>query len=157
MEEGRVGNILFTAVVWNCCCKMPALYAYIAAWRANRSTFLGPAYFMLYPDHKLMDRPLLSQSATFFLWLRISYPSFKEKLVDAIGLMKKKVQDWALDNAMRLVRGSADGGVNLDLAKYVHLLNLRSIFEFSIPAIQDYGCTLSKEMTGQRSFEPLLV
>src|SRR5689334_14370432 len=56
----------------------PYHYAYVAAWRANRSTFLGPAYFMLYPDHKLMDRPLLSQSATFFLWLRISYPSFKK-------------------------------------------------------------------------------
>ena len=38
---------------------------------------------------------------------------------------------WSLDNAVAMVRdGAADGGVNPYLAKYVHLLNLRSLFEF---------------------------
>src|SRR5689334_5559351 len=97
---------------------------------------------MLFPDHKLMDRPLLSHSATFFLWLRMSYPYFKEKLVDAIVSMRKLLLQWSLDNAWAMVRGSADGGANPYLAKYVHLLNMRSLFEFTIPAIQDYGCAL---------------
>src|SRR5689334_9873366 len=49
---------------------------------------------------------------------------------------------WACDNAVEQVCGTASGGVNPHLAKYVHLLNLRSLFEFTIPSIQDYGCTL---------------
>ena len=77
----------------------PYHYAHIAAWRQYRSTFLGPAYFLLYPHHNLKERPLLTHSATFFLWLRLSYPGFQAKLVDATTSVKQNLLNWALDNA----------------------------------------------------------
>ena len=54
-------------------------YANIALWHEFRYTFLGPAYFTIFPDQKLLHRPKLTQSATFFMWLRLAYPDFKEQ------------------------------------------------------------------------------
>ena len=69
----------------------PYHYSHIALWHEFRFSFLGPAYFLLFPDHKLMNRPKLTQSATFFMWLRMSYPRFKEKLLAAIATVKKRL------------------------------------------------------------------
>ena len=56
--------------------------------------------------------------------------------MDAIASVKQSLLTWALDNAVAMVRDEAaeggDGGANPYLAKYVHLLNLRALFEFCI-------------------------
>ena len=66
-------------------------YAHVALWNEFRHTFLGPAFFSLFPDHKLMQRPKLTQSSTFFMWLRLAYPMLKEKLVASLATLKQRV------------------------------------------------------------------
>ena len=56
-------------------------YAYVALWDEFRSTFLAKAFWLLYPTQNLMRRPKNTQSSTFFMWLRLAYPSFRDKLV----------------------------------------------------------------------------
>ena len=130
----------------------PYYYAYIAAWRENRATFLGPAYFMLFPDHKLMDRPLMTQSATFFLWLRLSYPSFQEKLVKAIADIKQKLLKWSWDTAVEMVCGvSTHIGRNMSTCSTCGRCLSSPFLQFKIMG------AVSKEMIGRRSFEHLLV
>ena len=60
-------------------------YSYVALWDEFRSTFLAKAFWLLYPSHHLMRRPKNTQSSTFFMWLRLAYPSFRDKLVSTTG------------------------------------------------------------------------
>ena len=118
-------------------------YANIALWHEFRYTFLGPAYFTIFPDQKLLHRPKLTQSATFFMWLRLAYPHFKEQLQRSLATMKARVLSWALENARAIAHGERiETKDNPSLPPYIHLLNLHALFEFCIPCIQDYGCTL---------------
>ena len=55
-------------------------YAHVAIWNEFRATFLGSAFFKVFPDQKLMQRPKLTHSTTFFTWIRLAYPLFKDKL-----------------------------------------------------------------------------
>jgi len=117
-------------------------YAHVALWNEFRSTFLAPAFFMLYPSQKLMQRPKLNQSATFFMWLRLAYPSFRDTLTASIATLKDAVLKWQLSFVRDVHKGKYRENKNPHLPWYVHLLNLRSLFEFCIPCIQDYACTL---------------
>ena len=90
-----------------------------------------------------MGRPQQTHSATFFTWLRLAYPQLKLQLIHAVTLLKSRVLSWEM-GFIKKVRG---GESVLDqkiffLAGYVHLLDLQTLFEFVIPAIQDYGVSL---------------
>jgi hypothetical protein len=118
-------------------------YAHVALWNDFRHTFLGPVFFALYPDHKLMQRPKLTQSSTLFTWMRLAYPSIKSKLVAAIVELKQRLLSWQVQYANEIVSGTRmETAVNPHLASYIHLTNLHMLFEFCIPCIQDYGCAL---------------
>ena len=61
------------------------------AWAEFRSTFLGCAFFSLFPTETLLFQPKLQQSVTFFLWLRLSYPGFRNELQAAVMKYKKRI------------------------------------------------------------------
>ena len=46
-------------------------YAHVALWNEYRATFLAAAFFALFPEQKLLRRPSLTHSSTFFTWLRL--------------------------------------------------------------------------------------
>ena len=65
------------------------------------------------------------------MWLRLAYPQFKTDLLKALQRLKTIL---AADD----IAGVEYDTPNTNRARYVHMLNLYSIFEFCIPAIQDY-------------------
>jgi hypothetical protein len=117
-------------------------YAHVAVWDEFRMTFLAPAFWELYPEQKLMRRPKMNQSATFFMWLRLAYPSFRDKLIAAMATLKQAALDWQLAFVRAAREGKYIDTKNPHMACYIHLLNLYSLFEFCIPCIQDYACAL---------------
>ena len=80
-------------------------YAHVALWDEFRSTYLAEAFWVLYPAHRLMRRPKNTQSSTFFMWLRLAYPSFRGKLLKAIATLKKEVLEWQFS----FIRARRDG------------------------------------------------
>jgi len=117
-------------------------YAYVALWDEFRVTFLAKAFWLLYPSNTLMRRPKNTQSSTFFTWLRLAYPSFREKLVASIATLKSAVSEWQLAFLRARREGKKIENKNQHLPSYVHLLNLYHLLEFCIPCIQDYGSAL---------------
>ena len=83
-------------------------YSHVALWDEFRSTFLAPAFWMLYPEQKIMRRPKHTQSSTFFMWLRLAYPSFKLKLSSAIATLKDAVLGWQLSYVRALREGKVE-------------------------------------------------
>ena len=118
-------------------------YSYIALWHEFRHTFLAAAFFLVFPNQKLMRRPKLSHSATFCTWLRLAYPPLRAKLLAAIEEVKERLMSWQISHIQNIrLRVSLLRQRNPHLAPYVHLLNLHALFEFCLPCIQDYGCAL---------------
>ena len=76
------------------------------------------------------------------MWLRLAYPSFREKLLKAIATLKKEVLDWQFSFMVDRRDGKDHQKQYPDFPFYVHLLNLYHLFEFCLPCIQDYGATL---------------
>ena len=71
-------------------------YAHVALWDEFRSTYLAAAFWSLYPSEKIMRRPKHSQSSTFFMWLRLAYPSFRDKLKAARLTIQTEFLKWQL-------------------------------------------------------------
>src|SRR4029079_15420593 len=63
----------------------PYSYGTVAVWNTFRETFIGPAFFHLFPSQKLLRRPKLLQCSTFFTWLRLCYPAFREFLKESLS------------------------------------------------------------------------
>ena len=101
-------------------------YAHIALWNEFRHTFLAPAFFTLFPVEKLMQRPRLSQSSTFFTWLRMSYPSFRDALRTARRTVKQRVLSWQREYVQAVRQGQEVEKINPHLAMYIHI-NLHTL------------------------------
>src|SRR5215467_10383649 len=80
-------------------------------------------------------RPRLSQSSTFFTWLRMSYPSFRDDLLTARRTVKQRVLSWQREYVQAVRQGQeVEKKINPHLALYIHITNLHTLFEFCIPA-----------------------
>ena len=119
----------------------PYNYAHIALWTEFRSTFLAPAFFSLFPTHKLLRRPPLVQSAAFLTWLRLAYPTFRDQLVTQLQSLKKQMLQFDVE-LVDIIGTGGSKQPNPYRHRYIHLLNLQSLFEYAIPVIQDYGTLL---------------
>jgi len=73
----------------------------------------------------------------FLTWLRLAYGSFREKLDDAIDAVK--IAYLAKD---KMRAGDPDVDISRLRSKYIYLLNLRFLFRFVIPTVQDYGLAI---------------
>ena len=120
----------------------PYLYAHVAIWNEFRHTFLAPAFFLLFPNQTLMRRPRLSHSSTFFTWLRLAYPQIRALLSASLYDIQMKMMTFELDRTRAIRLGQVTEKINLYRARYIHILNLQTLFEFCLPAIQDYGSLL---------------
>ena len=117
------------------------MYAHVAIWNEFRHTFLADAFFVLFPNQKLMRRPRLTHSSVLFTWLRLAYPELQPILSDALLSIQKDMLAFELQHTRDIRDGKAHGKkYNPMRSRWLHLLNLQTLFEFCIPVIQDYGC-----------------
>ncbi len=116
-------------------------YGHIAVWHEFRATFLAPAFFALFPESKLLRRPKLTQSTTFFSWLRFAYPHFRDELAHQISVLKTQMIASDVTH-VKLMSDKGEKKRNPFRHRYIHLINLQSLFEFCIPCLQDYGTAL---------------
>ena len=116
-------------------------YATIALWMEFRSSFLGPAFFALFPKELLKYRMPLAKSAVFFTWLRKAYPLFRAKLSEAIERCKIEIKLFE-ESFVSKLRRREPYKPNKWMARYIHLQNLSYLFEYALPVILDYGTYL---------------
>jgi hypothetical protein len=121
----------------------PYMYAHVAIWNEFRHTFLAEAFFLLFPNQKLMRRPKLFHSTVFFTWLRLAYTDLQPILSQALVSIQKDMFAFELQHTRNIRDGKVRGKkFNQFRAHWLHLLNLQTLFEFCIPVVQDYGCLL---------------
>ena len=82
----------------------PFMYGHIALWSEFRHTFLGPAFFHLFSKQKLLRRPKLTHSSTFFSWLRLCYPSFRHELSKAMESVRQSLLKFELAHIRAIKR-----------------------------------------------------
>ena len=119
----------------------PYMYGHLAIWNEFRHTFLAPAWFTLFPDSALFKRPKLLVSQTFFTWIRLAYPSFRDYLLRQFTSLR----DQALQLDSLIVENIENHDLippNLYRARVIHLFNLILLLDFCIPVVQDYGSLL---------------
>lgn len=116
-------------------------YGVIAIWMEFRSTFLGPAFFSLFPNELLKYRMPLVKSVTFFQWLRKAYPKFRQRLYAAIESCKMEVRRFE-SSIPSLCRENKKPPRCAHRSRYIHLINLMYLFEFALPTVMDYGILL---------------
>jgi hypothetical protein len=117
-------------------------YAHIAVWTAFRHTFLADVFWSVFPKQRLLRRPPLVQSSTLFTWLRFAYPYIRPQLLASINEMRDGMLTYDIKLVESLESGVKVPKLNPYRARYIHLINLQTLFEFCIPVIQDYGVAL---------------
>ena len=72
-------------------------HAHRLIWAEFRSTFLAASWFTLFPEQTLLFAPKLLQSSTFFLYLQMSYKSWRSSLLRAIEEVKRLMVNEQLE------------------------------------------------------------
>jgi len=117
------------------------MYSYVAAWNLFRSSYLAGAFFALFPDQSIYFRPSLTKSSTFFTWLRVSYPFFRQQLHFTLNTLKHLSLLYDVQRTVLLRRRQVIPP-NYLRERYVRLHNLFYLFEFVLPVITDFGCAI---------------
>jgi hypothetical protein len=112
------------------------LYGHVAIWDRFRAHFLADAYFHLFPKTTLMRKPSLFKSSIFFTWLRVAYPSFRDELIQTLDVLKVQY----LETDRKLPRNTEN--IQAARARYIHCINLYSLFDYALPVLQDYGASI---------------
>ena len=131
-----LNNVFFLFGIWHC-----YMYSHTALWDSYRHTFLADAFFALFPKTILMRKPSLFKSSVFITWLRLSYPLFRDELRDTLFDLQAdylmKDREWPRSEKI----------IEAARARFIHCLNLVTLFEFAIPVIQDYGTAIKLNST----------
>ena len=117
-------------------------YSHVVLWTEFRATFLGDAFWTIFPTQKLLRRPPLVQCSTMFTWIRLSYPHFRNHLLAKIDEMRDAMLDFDINLTSNIEQGVRVQKFNPFRGKYIRLCNLLTLLEFCIPVIQDYGVAL---------------
>ena len=115
----------------------PYSYANVAIWNCFRETFIGPAFFHIWPKQKLLRRPTLVKCTTFFTFLRLCYPSFRSFLLETLGKLRVLAISFDVESTNKCVAGGTPSS-NPYRSRIVHLYNMFTLFEFCIPVLHDY-------------------
>jgi hypothetical protein len=75
------------------------------------NTIWGPAFHAISPRSIIRAKPTLTQTLTLFTQARLAYPSFRNKLIDAIA------------------------HPTLCAERKIHLQNIQDVFEFFMPIV----------------------
>src|SRR3569623_550090 len=113
----------------------------VPIWREFRSSFLGQAYFALFPGRNLFFKPRLIQSVTCFTWIRLAYSRFRDLLVSSLKYLKA-LSEFADLIQLHLLREKEIAYENSFRLRYIRLFNLYSLLENIIPSAADYGASL---------------
>ena len=124
-------------------------YAHVALWTEFRSTFLGDAFWAIFPTQKLLRRPPLVQSSTLFTWIRLSFPHFRNHLDAKIIELRAAMLDFDINLTTNIEHGVRAEKLNPYRARYIRLCNLQTLLEFCIPVIQDYGAAPKSSKLGK--------
>ena len=118
-------------------------YAHVALWAEFRATFLADAFWAIFPDQKLLRRPPLLQSSTFFTWIRLAYPEFRDVLRERIREQANAMVNYDIELVHSIETGRVPISKNNPFRpQLIRLLNLQTLMEFCIPVIQDYGVAI---------------
>jgi hypothetical protein len=74
--------------------------------------------------------------------LRFAYPYIRPQLLASINEMRDGMLTYDIKLVESLESGVKVAKLNPYRARYIHLINLQTLFEFCIPIIQDYGVAL---------------
>ena len=107
----------------------PYSYGTVAVWNTFRETFIGPAFFHIFPDDKLLNRPKLVKCTTFLTWLRVSYVSFRTLLLDMIQKNRTSSLELDVDNVRSCLAGNTSK-YNEYRSRVTHLCNMYVLFDF---------------------------
>ena len=89
-----------------------------------------------------MSAPL-TQSATLLGWLRLAHRLLKDVLVEQLEALRVQMVDFDLKWIAKINEMKGNSlPENPYRSRFIHLLNLNTMFEFCIPVIQDYGAAL---------------
>ena len=77
------------------------------------------------------------------MWLRLAYPAISALLGEQLDVMRQKMIDFDMKFISNISEKKGDGlPENPYRNRFIHLLNHKTLFEFCIPAIEDYGAAL---------------
>ena len=124
-------NVFMLLGIWHA-----YLYGHLAIWDRFRAFYLADAFFRLFPHSSLMRKPSLFKSSVFFTWLRVSYPSFRDEMVQTVQQLKREY----LQLDMSTPRDETK--ITESRARFIHSVNLSTLFEFVLPVLQDYGTVI---------------
>jgi hypothetical protein len=95
-------------------------------------------------------------STVLFSWMRLAYGKIRPVLHQAIIGIEKKIKTIVIAYA---TARTAPADYQHCRAMYIQLLNLRFLFQFAIPVIQDYGISIKLNDVDLfiRSLEKLLL
>ena len=116
----------------------PYSYANVAIWNCFRHTFIGPAFFHLFPSDMLLKRPSLTKCSTFFTFMRQCYPTFRAFLLENIDRLRSLTLQFDIDNVSLCIENKPINNNNPYRHRLVHLYNLHCLFDFCLPVVQDY-------------------
>ena len=83
------------------------------------SHFPSTRILCLVPESKLLRRPPLVHSTTFFSWLRLSYPSFRRDLAKAIQEMKEQMLKFDVQLVDEILE-TGEKKMNPYRSRYIH-------------------------------------
>jgi len=116
-------------------------YAHVALWHEFRATFLADAFWAIFPDQKLLRRPPLVQSSTFFTWIRLAYPHFRHHLIAHINESRTAMLECDIKLSANIEQGVRVEKLNP--FRPIHSI-IQSIYTFGVLYSGDtrlWGCT----------------
>src|SRR3954463_110171 len=79
---------------------------------------------------------------TSFWYCRLATPAILPKLKAHLDLLKKNMLQWERKTYPRQVIARVVETTNPIRPRYIHLYNLFTLLNFTIPSVQDYGVAL---------------
>ena len=116
----------------------PYSYGNVAVWSCFQDTFIGTAFFHLFPSQKLLRRPKLIKMSTFFTWLRLCYTSFRQFLIDTLSHLRLLSLQFDINMVKDCEAGVSLAPSNPYRSRLIHLYNMFFLFDFAIPVLHDY-------------------
>jgi hypothetical protein len=92
-------------------------------WKYGLERWFGPLFNFLIPDANVRKQPKLLTLVTFFSYVRLAYPQFKDQLLKAIA-------DLGESDKPR------------DQVGHSNLKDLQFIIDFALPVVRLCSCTL---------------
>ena len=98
-----------------------------------------------------------SAKSTFFTWIRLAYPEFRDLLGERIRELTIQMTTYDTELVQNIEKGVMHASKNNPFRpKFIRLLNLQTLMEFCIPDTRLWGCYQGKRLCYPREMSVLL-